>query len=79
MGRTGIHAQFGNIPINNKIRSWNPNTPPADYLTMLHRFDTHHDIRTAAVVLALLLVIATTARMIGTPTRQPAPASDRTH
>ncbi|MFE3058094.1 hypothetical protein [Nocardia sp. NPDC059239] len=46
---------------------------------MLHRSDTHHDIRTAAVVLAFLLVIATTARMIGTPTRQAAPAADRTH
>ncbi|MGW4118768.1 hypothetical protein [Nocardia sp. NPDC004711] len=46
---------------------------------MLHRFDTDHDIRTAAVVPAFLLVIAATARMIGTPTRQPAPAAVRTH
>ncbi|MFE3254240.1 hypothetical protein ACFXPS_29855 [Nocardia sp. NPDC059091] len=46
---------------------------------MLHCFDTHHDIRTAAVVLAFLLVIATTARVIGTSMRRPAPAADRRH
>ncbi|MFE3224901.1 hypothetical protein [Nocardia sp. NPDC059228] len=46
---------------------------------MLHRFDTDHDIRTAAVILTFLLVIATTARMIGAPRRPPAPALDRTH
>ncbi|MEU6582415.1 DUF1772 domain-containing protein [Nocardia sp. NPDC046763] len=68
-------TKFGNVPINNKIRSWNPSTPPTDYLTMLYRWDTYHDIRTAAPVLAFPLVIVTTARMIGTSTRRPARAS----
>ncbi|MFJ9367108.1 anthrone oxygenase family protein [Nocardia sp. NPDC101769] len=69
-----VVTKFGNVPINNKIRSWNPNNPPADYLTMLHRWDTYHDIRTASVVLAFMLVIAATVRMIGAPARQPSSA-----
>ncbi|MEU6579291.1 DUF1772 domain-containing protein [Nocardia sp. NPDC046763] len=65
-----VVTKLGNVPINNKIRTWDPNHPPADYRTLLHRWDTYHDIRTAAVVLAFALVLVTTARMIGETARR---------
>lgn len=50
-------TRFGNVPINQRMKTWHPDSLPANYENQLDRWDTFHDIRTAAAVLAFLLLV----------------------
>ena len=50
-----IISQFGNVPLNRKVRSWNPEAPPAGTSDLVKRWRLLHLLRTLAGVLALAL------------------------
>jgi hypothetical protein len=56
-------TRFGNVPINQFIRKWLTEPPPANYLEPLHRWTVFNNIRTAAAVLGFLLILAADALM----------------
>ena len=48
-----VISQFGNVPLNRKVRSWNPEAPPAETSHLRERWRRLHLLRTFAGVLAL--------------------------
>jgi hypothetical protein len=52
-----IITRFGNVPVNQLIRKWLTETPPANYMASLHRWDVFNNIRSVAAVLGFLLVL----------------------
>ncbi|WP_433684655.1 anthrone oxygenase family protein [Nocardia sp. CA-119907] len=50
-------TMFGNVPINDEIRSWDPAAPPTDYLSRLRLWDLLHDIRTTVVIIGFILLV----------------------
>ncbi|WP_245645284.1 DoxX family protein [Pseudonocardia acaciae] len=50
-------TRFGNVPINDRIRTWPVFAPPAGHLELLQRWDSYHGIRTATAVLAFVLLL----------------------
>jgi len=53
-----VISQFGNVPLNRKVRSWHPEAPPADTGDLLKRWRSLHLLRTFAGVLALVVFAA---------------------
>ncbi len=54
-----IISQFGNVPLNRKVRSWNPEAPPPETRDVVERWRRLHLLRTCAGVLAMgLFVVA---------------------
>jgi uncharacterized membrane protein len=43
-----VITRFGSVPINLQIKAWDPVSPPANWLTILERWDFYNAIRTAA-------------------------------
>lgn len=61
-----VISQFGNVPLNRKVRSWNPATPPPETRALLARWRRLHLLRTCAGVLAMgLFAVAAVLRNIG--------------
>jgi uncharacterized membrane protein len=56
-------TRFGNVPINELVRRWLTEPPPADYLESLHRWTVFNNIRSAAAVVGFLLVLIADALM----------------
>jgi hypothetical protein len=56
-------TRFGNVPINQLVRKWLTEPPPADYLETLHRWTVFNNIRSAAAVFGFLLVLMADAFM----------------
>jgi uncharacterized membrane protein len=54
---TALVTRFGNVPINQFIRRWLTEAPPADYLEQLHRWTVFNNIRTATALLGFLLIL----------------------
>lgn len=55
-------TRFGNVPINQIIKTWSSAMPPADYEILLGRWLVFNNIRTAAAVIGFAcVVIAATA------------------
>jgi hypothetical protein len=54
-------TRFGNVPINQFVRKWLTEPPPADYLESLHRWDVFNNIRSIAAVLGFLLILTADA------------------
>jgi uncharacterized membrane protein len=52
-----VVTRFGNVPINQYLRKWLTEAPPADYLSLLHRWTVFNNIRTAAAVLGFALIL----------------------
>jgi hypothetical protein len=50
-------TRFGNVPVNQYIRKWLTETPPANYLDTLHRWTVFNNVRTTAAVLGFLLIL----------------------
>ncbi|MEU6587302.1 DUF1772 domain-containing protein [Nocardia sp. NPDC046763] len=50
-------TRFGNVPINERIKTWHIGSLPANYEAQLNRWETFHDIRTVAAVLAFILLL----------------------
>jgi uncharacterized membrane protein len=55
---------FGNIPINNQIRMWNPSYPPSNWQELAQRWWWFQTVRTIAAIggLSLLIIAAQTRR-----------------
>jgi len=50
-------TRFGNVPINQLVRKWLTEPPPANYLESLHRWTVFNNIRSAAAVFGFLLIL----------------------
>ena len=46
-------SRFGNVPLNRKLSSWNPEAPPPEIKDFIERWHRLHLLRTIAGVLAL--------------------------
>ena len=46
------------VPINNQIARWNPDSLPANWRELRRRWDTLHAVRTCFLVVALILLVA---------------------
>ena len=53
-----VFSLIGPVPINNRIAKWSPETVPADWEQMEHRWDVYHWVRTAGLVVAFALLVA---------------------
>jgi uncharacterized membrane protein len=53
-----VFSLIGPVPINNRIAKWSPDTVPADWEQMEHRWDLYHWVRTAGLVVAFALLVA---------------------
>ena len=54
---------FGNIPINNQIKTWAPGSPPSNWGDLARKWSQFQTIRTMAAIGGLcLLIIATLTR-----------------
>jgi len=56
-------TRFGNVPINQLIRKWVTEPPPANYLGPLHRWDVFNNVRSLAALLGFLLILTADALM----------------
>jgi hypothetical protein len=56
-------TRFGNVPINQLVRKWLTEPPPADYLESLHRWTVFNNIRSAAALIGFLLILISDALM----------------
>ena len=50
-------TRFENVPINQLVRKWLTEPPPADYLVPLHRWIVFNNIRSLAAVFGFALVL----------------------
>ncbi|MBZ4322335.1 DUF1772 domain-containing protein [Streptomyces huiliensis] len=46
------------VPINNRVKTWIADTPPADWQRQLNRWDRFHYVRVAVIVAAFALLAA---------------------
>jgi hypothetical protein len=60
---TVLVTRFGNVPINQVVRRWLIEPPPACYLEPLHRWDVFNNIRSITAVLGFLLILIADALM----------------
>ncbi|MFD6391761.1 anthrone oxygenase family protein [Nocardia sp. NPDC060259] len=51
-------TRLGNVPINHRINEWAVAGAPADYATILARWDAFHFLRTGTALAAFALIIA---------------------
>jgi uncharacterized membrane protein len=56
-------TRFGNVPINQLMRTWEPTNPPIDWKAILHTWDVYHLIRTLAAMGSFIVFIIAT-RMV---------------
>ena len=52
-----VVPRFGNVPINQYVRKWLTEPPPADYMGVLHRWTVFNNIRSGAAVLGFALIL----------------------
>lgn len=52
-----VVTRFGNVPVNQFVRKWLTETPPQDYLEILHRWTVFNNIRSAAAVFGFALIL----------------------
>jgi hypothetical protein len=50
-------TRFGNVPINQLVRKWLTEPPPANYMEALHRWTVFNNIRSSAAVFGFLLIL----------------------
>lgn len=53
-------TRFGNVPINQIIRTWEPDAPPVGFRTILERWDSFHLVRTCAGIASFITMIIAT-------------------
>ncbi len=54
-----IITRFGSVPINIVMKTWEAASPPADWLTILKKWDLYNAIRTATSIAAFILLLLT--------------------
>jgi uncharacterized membrane protein len=52
-----VVTRFGNVPINQMIKTWSAATPPPGYKELLGRWLVFHNIRTVTAVVSFLCVV----------------------
>ena len=59
---------FGNIPINNQIKTWAPSSPPSNWVDLAQRWAQFQTVRTIAAIggLCLLITAALNRRHVST-------------
>ena len=57
---TFLITRFGNVPINQMIRTWSPTEPPADWKSILSAWNTFHLIRTLTALACFVTSIIST-------------------
>lgn len=57
---TFLITRFGNVPINQVMKTWSPSNPPADWQAILHRWDTFNLIRTLTAIACFISFIIST-------------------
>jgi len=55
-------TRLGNVPINGQIKVWAVTTPPADYASILQRWEAFNIARTLTALTAFVLVVTLTIR-----------------
>jgi hypothetical protein len=60
---TVLVTRFGNVPINQLIRKWLIEPPPAGYLEPLHRWTVFNNIRSVTAVSGFILILIADALM----------------
>ena len=56
-----IFSLIGPVPINNRIRTWTPNSLPADWQAQERRWDAYHWVRTIGLIVAFALLLCSLA------------------
>ncbi|MFC8275774.1 anthrone oxygenase family protein [Streptomyces sp. NPDC057271] len=49
------------VPINNRGKTWTPDTRPADWKEQMKRWDRFHHVRVAVIIAAFVLLVAALA------------------
>jgi uncharacterized membrane protein len=49
---------FGNVPLNKRIKTWNPEAVPPDGANLLDQWNVYNDLRSAAAIAPFLLISA---------------------
>ncbi|WP_433261746.1 anthrone oxygenase family protein [Actinosynnema sp. CS-041913] len=66
-------TRLGNVPINGRIKVWAVTTPPADYASILQRWEMFNIARTVTALAAFVLVISLAVRSRPTVERKGTP------
>jgi uncharacterized membrane protein len=53
-----VFSLIGPVPINNRIKTWTPDSLPSDWQAQEHRWDLYHWWRTFALIVAFALLAA---------------------
>ncbi|MGH3117151.1 MAG: anthrone oxygenase family protein [Vicinamibacterales bacterium] len=67
LGIGAVITARGHFPMNDRIATWSPSSPPAEWIEVRDRWRQAHDVRTAVTVLGFGLFLLGTMR----PERQP--------
>jgi len=52
-------TRFGSVPINLLIKTWDPSSPPSDWLLILKKWNFYNSIRTITSIGSFLLLLLT--------------------
>lgn len=55
-------TRLGNVPINSRIKVWAVTAPPADYATILQRWESYNIARTLTALAAFVLIASLAIR-----------------
>ncbi len=62
-------TRFGNVPINQIMRTWSPAAPPANWKELLHTWDNYHLVRTVAGTGSFIVfIVAAQLPLLAKPT-----------
>ena len=50
-------TRFGNVPINQQLKTWSALHPPANWESLLHRWNTYNAIRTLTAIACFISMI----------------------
>ena len=54
-----VITRFGSVPINMQMKTWNPSSPPPDWLLVLRKWDFYNAIRTITAIGSFILLLIT--------------------
>jgi len=52
-----VFSLIGPVPINNRIKTWTPDSLPGDWQAQERRWDLYHWLRTCALIIAFFLLL----------------------
>ena len=57
-----VFSLIGPVPINNRIKTWKPDSLPADWQAQERRWDLYHWARTCGLIVAFILLVVSALR-----------------